>query len=250
MWDKLFGTYSNITTVTDIPFDDLADTYKITLRDGRVVYASDDHIWNVIRANTNKILHLNTRYISEHYINRRKKSWRIPSGKAYIYFIPSNKGVDYKEVNVPIDAYTLGVLLGDGSFRNARYKNQVIFTTRKDDLKTYISNIPCLIYKVSKDDYTYAIKVNIQYLYDCNLYGCKSEDKFIPNLYKYNSREVRLNVLKGLLDTDGYVHGNIPVFTTTSKRLMEDVIEVARSLGYNCNVIKQKAGYKKDGVYK
>ena len=168
----------------------------------------------------------------------------------YIYFIPSNKGVDYKEVNVPIDAYTLGVLLRDGSFRNARYKNQVIFTTRKDDLKTYINNIPYLIYKVSKDDYTYAIKVNIQYLYDCNLYGCKSEDKFIPNLYKYNSREVRLNVLKGLLDTDGYVHGNIPVFTTTSKRLIEDVIEVARSLGYNCNVIKQKAGYKKDGVYK
>lgn len=37
--DKLFGTYGNITTVTDVPFDDLADTYRITLRDGRVVYA-------------------------------------------------------------------------------------------------------------------------------------------------------------------------------------------------------------------
>lgn len=248
--DKLYGTYGNITTVTDIPFNDLADTYKITLRDGRVVYASDDHIWNIIRANTGKILHLNTRYIFEHYISKRKKSWRIPSGKAYIYFIPNHKGVEYKEANTPIDAYTLGVLLGDGSFRVPGYKNQVVFTTRKDDLNTYRSHIPYQIDKISNDEYTYAIRTNIQYLYDCNLYGCKSEDKFIPNLYKYNSREVRLNILRGLLDTDGWVHGNTPVLTTTSKRLMEDTIEVARSLGYNCNAIKQKAGYKKDGVYK
>ena len=248
--DKLFGTYGNITTVTDIPFDDLADTYRITLRDGRVVYASDDHIWNVIRANTGKVLHLNTKYISEHYISKRKKSWRIPSGKAYIYFIPGNKGIDYEEANVPIDAYTLGVLLGDGSFRNTSYKNQVLFTTRKEDLDTYTSNIPYPIYKVNSDDYTYAIKVNIQYLYDCNLYGCKSEDKFIPNLYKYNSREVRLNILKGLLDTDGWVHGNIPAFDTVSNRLANDVMEVARSLGYNCSVTRQKAGYKRGEIYK
>lgn len=248
--DKLFGTYGNITTVTDIPFDDLADTYRITLRDGRVVYASDDHIWNVIRANTDKVLHLNTKYISEHYISKRKKSWRIPSGKAYIYFIPGNKGVDYEEANVPIDAYTLGVLLGDGSFRNTGYKNQVLFTTRKEDLDTYTSNIPYPIYKVSSDDYTYAIKVNIQYLYNCNLYGCKSEDKFIPNLYKYNSREVRLNILKGLLDTDGWVHGNTPAFDTVSNRLANDVMEVARSLGYNCSVTRQKAGYKRGEIYK
>ena len=45
--DRLFGTYGNITVVTDIPFDGIADTYRITLRDGRTVYASDDHLWNI-----------------------------------------------------------------------------------------------------------------------------------------------------------------------------------------------------------
>jgi len=55
--------------VIDIPFDDIADTYKITLRDGRVVYASDDHLWNVIR-NGKKLL-LNTKYLSEHYFVNR-----------------------------------------------------------------------------------------------------------------------------------------------------------------------------------
>lgn len=248
--DKLYGTNGNVTTVTDIPFDDLADTYKITLRDGRVVYASDDHIWNVIRANTGKILHLNTRYIYDHYISKRKKCWRIPSGKAYIYFIPNHKGVDFSVKKVPIDAYTLGVLLGDGSFRNEGFKNQVILTSAKIDIDTYRANIPYKIDKVKSDDFSYAIRVNIQYLYDCSLWGCKSEDKFIPNLYKYNSRKVRLSILQGLLDTDGWVHSNTPVLATTSRRLAEDVTEVARSLGYNCNITMQEAGYKVNGKYK
>ena len=135
--DELYGTYGNITTVTDIPFDGMADTYRITLRDGRVVYASDDHIWNVIRANTGKVLHLSTKYLYEHYISKRKPSWRIPSGKAYIYFIPKNEGVDFDSKEVPIDPYKLGVLLGDGSFRNKGFKNQVIFTSDKRDIDTY-----------------------------------------------------------------------------------------------------------------
>ena len=248
--DKLFGTYGNITTVIDIPFNDIADTYKLTLRDGRVIYASDDHIWNVIRANSRNIMQLNTKYLYEHYINKRKKSYRNPSGKAYIYFIPNHKGVDYTYTEVPIEAYTLGILLGDGTFRNNNYKNQVIFTSAKKDINTYKQYSPYNIDKVTQNDYTYAIRVNIQYLYDCNLWNCKSEDKFIPNLYKYNTREIRLNILKGLLDTDGSVHGNTPIFNTVSRKLAEDVVEIARSLGYNSNCTIRKAGYKVNNVYK
>lgn len=248
--DKLYGTNGVTTKVIDIPFDDLADTYKITLRDGREVYASDDHIWNVIRANTGKVLHLNTEYLYRHYISKRKKSWRNPSGNAYIYFIPNNLGVEFSYNKVPIEPYTLGILLGDGSFRSKNYKNQVLFTSSKRDIDTYKKYSPYIIDKITSDEYSYAIRVNIQYLYDCNLWGCKSEDKFIPNLYKYNSRQVRLNLLRGLMDTDGSIHGNTPKFNTASKRLAEDVMEVARSLGYNCNCIIRKAGYKVKGLYR
>lgn len=248
--DKLYGTYGNITTVTDIPFNDIADTYKITLRDGRVVYASDDHIWNVMRSNTGKILNLNTKYLYEHYINYRKVSDRIPSGKACVYFIPKNKGVDFSAVDTPIDSYTLGVVLGDGCFRNKGFKNQVVFTSHKDDIDTYKSNIPYNIDNIGTGGYTYAIRFNNQFLHDEKLWMCKSEDKFIPDLYKYNSREVRLNMLKGLLDTDGGIHGNTPIFNTASRRLAEDVIEVARSLGYNSNYTTRKAGYKINGEFK
>jgi len=246
--DTLYGTYNNITTVTDIPFDAEADTYRITLRDGRTVYASDDHLWNVIR-NGRKLL-LNTKYLYEHYFVNRHDSYRVPSGKEYIFGIPKNEGVEFNSSNVPIDSYTLGVLLGNGCFRNKGFKNQVVFTSSIEDIDTYISNIPYPIIKYTSGEQTYAMRFSNQYLHDCGLWMCKSEDKFIPNEYKYNSREIRLSILQGLLDTDGNVHGNVPNFDTISEKLRDDVMEVARSLGYNCSYITRKAGYNAKDGYK
>ncbi len=241
--DTLYGTYNNITTVIDIPFDDIADTYKITLQDGRVVYASDDHLWNVIR-NGKKLL-LNTKYLSEHYFVNRSNQYRIPSGKEYIYGIPKNQGVEFPVTDVSIDSYTLGVLLGGECFKNKYFKNQVAFTSTIEDIDNYTTNIPYPIIQYTSNNQIYIVKCNIQYLYDCGLWMCKSENKFIPNDYKCNSRNIRLSILQGLLDTNGTVHGNVPCFDTISERFRDDVIEIARSLGYNCSYVSKKASYKK-----
>ena len=247
--DRLFGTYGNITTVIDIPFDDEADIYKLTLRDGRTVYASDDHIWNVIRRSS-EVSQRNTQYLYEHYKLDREPCYRIPSGKECQYYIPKNEGVEFTTTATPIDPYTLGMLVGDGCFRVPKYKSQVTFTSSPEDIWNYISECPYPIIKYGSDNCTYSVKTDISYLYECDLWMKKSEDKFIPDLYKYNDRTVRLRLLQGLFDTDGWVHGNVPVFDTTSERLKDDVMEMARSLGYESYCTKQKAGYKKDGIYK
>ena len=71
---------------------------------------------------------------------------------------------------------------------------------------------------------------------ELGLHGCRSYTKFVPSLYLYNSANVRLAVLQGLLDTDGG-----PVmqqgrtcrvqFSTTSPRLRDDVMFLVRSVG-------------------
>jgi hypothetical protein len=38
------------------------------------------------------------------------------------------------------------------------------------------------------------------------------------------------------MDTDGTVTFGTPIFTTTSERLKEDVLFIARSLGFTCTV--------------
>lgn len=57
-------------------------------------------------------------------------------------------------------------------------------------------------------------------------------DKFIPDQYKYSTIEDRIELLRGLMDTDGTIKETGEAsFATTSKQLALDIIEVVRSLG-------------------
>lgn len=69
-------------------------------------------------------------------------------------------------------------------------------------------------------------------IHKLGLQKVKAYDKFIPDLYKYSSIEDRIDLLRGLMDTDGTIkkNGNAS-FTTTSKQLADDLVELVRSLG-------------------
>jgi phosphate starvation-inducible protein PhoH len=60
-----------------------------------------------------------------------------------------------------------------------------------------------------------------------------SYNKFIPDMYKFSSVQDRIDILNGLMDTDGTVKKTTgeASFTTTSKQLSEDIMEIIRSLG-------------------
>lgn len=243
--DKLFSSYGTECTVVDIPYDKESPYYKVILRDGREVYATDDHLWKIVHKGREKIV--NTDWLLHNYKHSRKVSYRIPTGVEYNCFIPKNEGIhlNYKETKV--DPYTFGLLLGDGCFR----ASSCYFTQEDEDIEVEKRFIPYSIVKW-KDKYAYKIDIPDwkSILKEYNLYFVKSENKFIPNEYKFNSKDVRLNLLRGLLDADGYVHGGVPVLTSTSLKLIEDASFIARSLGYNTKYVKCKAGYKVNGEYK
>jgi len=71
-------------------------------------------------------------------------------------------------------------------------------------------------------------------IHKLGLEGKKSYDKFIPDLYLYSSIEDRIELLRGLMDTDGTIkdsYGGNCSYTTVSERLANDVVELVRSLG-------------------
>ena len=74
-------------------------------------------------------------------------------------------------------------------------------------------------------------------IYELGLEGTKAKTKFIPNEYKYTTLENRINLLQGLMDSDGTIKKNTgeQSYTTISKQLAYDVIEIARSLGLNAS---------------
>lgn len=73
-------------------------------------------------------------------------------------------------------------------------------------------------------------------------------DKFIPDIYKYSDVEDRLALLRGLMDTDGCCTATgEATFTTTSRRLALDVIELVQSLGGRA-VLRSRDRRGKEGI--
>ena len=224
MRDTLFAPYGTTTKVGIIPFSEEHDVYKMTLIDGRVIFTTLEHLWKINKngENWNK-LYSTKEILDSKHVNR--------------FAIEVSKGVDYEYKEIPIQPYLLGLMLGDGSFTISKY-NQAQFTSREEDVLVY-SNLLHIPFKRVGN-------TKMQWLIDypefgkkakeLNLHDKVSDTKFIPDCYKYNSKEVRKQVLLGLFDTDGTVHDSgKPELCTTSKQLAEDVCWIARSLGYNAS---------------
>lgn len=229
--DLLYNTYGGTTKVIDIPFDATTDIYEVTLRDGRKVKASENHLWKVIDWN-NKEKVLSTKELLNGY-------YRVKGNyKEYKYYIPKNMGVDFTEQSVKLPPYFMGIMLGDGCFTQSKH-HQAYFTSSLQDLETYKRNVPFAIRTYDDRHHKWLVPNIGNILKEYNLIDKNSHTKFIPDSYKYNSREARVSLLQGLLDTDGYIgYGGNPEYTTCSLNLCNDVMEVARSLGINCNMQK------------
>lgn len=78
---------------------------------------------------------------------------------------------------------------------------------------------------------------------------CKSVQKHIPAQYLFASYNTRLELLRGLFDTDGYTsheEGCNYEFTTSSNQLAQDFEFLVRSLGIQCSRCEKKSAYKNE----
>lgn len=245
--DVLFGDDGKLTRVTMIPFDEEEKIYTVTLADGRSLKCTSGHLFYV----KDKRKHPSMRVVSLYDIMHSDYAHKRKDGRIeYYYAIPNNKKVEFKAREVLIDPYTLGLLLGDGNLTKAS-TNTVEFTSSEEDVETYRKNIP---YTITCRKAMYSHAINIKgikgFLREYGLSDCTSEKKFIPKDYLFNTSEVRMALLQGLMDTDGTVKSyGVPQYTTTSKRLAEDIRWLCHSLGYNSTMHKKKGKYKdKQGV--
>ena len=142
--------------------------------------------------------------------------------------------VEFPSKELPIDPYMIGYWLGDGT------KNHSEITCQDSTVLYYFAN-NLAQYNLSLNyysGYTYGItgigsrksNVFLNTMKDLKMYN----NKYIPMIYKCNSRENRLKLLAGLIDSDGHLHNGGFEFTQKNEKLMDDVIYLARSLGFSC----------------
>jgi superfamily I DNA/RNA helicase len=145
----------------------------------------------------------------------------------------------------PVDPYLLGVLLGDGSIVRS-----VGVTTVDPELQRYVRHIAEVYGLAVRQDgdggstTTWTLTARngegqgpgrnpiVNGLKELGLYGCKSGTKFVPDCYLRAPVETRLEVLAGLMDTDGSLSGGGFDYITKSPRLAAGVFFLARSCGF------------------
>jgi len=141
--------------------------------------------------------------------------------------------VEFPHINPDFDPYIIGLWLGDGSSRNSMISNQdsAVLLYLRNALPE--SNL-MLSYKSKYDYYIRAItsgkKDNIL-LMTLKKYNMIN-NKHIPDIYKINSRKVRLQVLAGLIDSDGSYYSKTYQISTIIKQLRDDILYLSRSLGF------------------
>jgi RecA/RadA recombinase len=228
--------------------------YKVTFSDGSTTRCCDDHLWKVTTPRTitknkpHKIMAL----------HEMKNSLRQKDGKLN-YHIPLIKPILFNnKKKISLDPYMLGLLLGDDG-------NSIVFSNPERDLqKSLIKKLPNqdtgVVFKDGSTTTSVRIKRKVKnnkvsetskILDTLGLLGKKSTEKFIPKKYLYTTKENRLKLLRGLIDTDGHVHKTSYVeYSTSSKQLADDTVFLVRSLGGIAKVTTRIPKYTHKGKVK
>lgn len=168
--------------------------------------------------------------------------------------------VQWPTHKVELDPYVLGLWLGDGFHHGYGYtcygeKDPEII----EYLENWCSNNDAVLTKTGKYTYSFSSASNRgkkgcaplkQQLEKYNLF----KNKHIPDEYIINDRKTRLAVLAGLIDTDGHVMRNGTRISITQgmlhEQLVEDIVYLARSLGFSCQLTKCKTAWSYKGEKK
>ncbi|MCT9105328.1 helicase-related protein [Streptomyces mirabilis] len=235
--------------------------FRITFSDGTFVDCTEDHLWAVnSRSRRGKELDplvIPTRELTKARSRSRATDLEIglmDKNGAPRWTIPTVSSVRMPSQNVPLDPYLLGVLLGDGNTSHCPS-----FTTMDDEIRQYVEDALPSGTRLSRKTPRKDSKADAYYittgkrggsmpgprrgqapnpvkkaLRELGLYGRRSWEKFIPESYMWNDESVRLELLRGLCDTDGASktgRGSTSQFSTSSPQLAADVQHIIWSLG-------------------
>lgn len=175
-------------------------------------------------------------------------------------FIEKSSGIEYQKKKIDIDPYILGMWLGDGD------SDMLRFTTADIEIVDYLLEY-CdeNNYHLRKEKEVngmkthgkagrYAVTVgrrnSAEFIHPLKRIFVKRnllKNKHIPDDFLYNTRDVRLKLLAGLIDTDGCrgrkkKYSDYYSFAQVDEKLTYQVKELCESLGFYVHIYKRKNG--------
>ncbi len=231
--------------------------FRVSAQDGASTVCCGEHLWSVTTPSDKR------RGRQARVLETQEMVGRLRGAHAHRFELPLISGpAEFEPHEVPLDPYALGLLLGDGCITTSTTPS---FSTGDPELALALEMVLDGIELAHKGGVDYVLRHRAggrggtrianpvtTALRGLGLAGTRSATKFVPDSYLYNSSEVRLALLQGLLDTDG---GPVTQrrrscriqYATISPRLRDDVVFLVRSLGGVAYWRTRRAAARKPG---
>ena len=250
--DFVIGANGAPTRVLSVFLQGELPVYRVCFSDGASTRCSIEHLWAVNSHNRltrgrndwvvktlQDILHPRDVRIKEPLVDRGgRRRWQTPVVAA----VQFDAGVD-----LPLDPYVLGCLLGDGHTKRSSV------SLCKPDMDMHMEVQRRLLLRLAVR-FSFGAKDKCPTMNICGaetqtgrrsnpvldalrqlgIQGCGSFTKFVPDVYLTVPASARLDLLRGLLDTDGTISeqtGGTVSFGSRSEALADAVLYLVRSLG-------------------
>lgn len=216
--------------------------YEIKFSNGEVLKAGGEHLWTVFGP------HRKRKTIDTDTLFQLAHKYKQPLFIDRVYH-PDNNG----DIELPIDPYILGVFLGDGCLHTNRFTSmdKEIVDAMSEWAKSRGGFIrpsshqnagKAITYDiVGTDLHTILRKLHIAR--DARYEDMKNNRKHIPEIFFSASYRQRMELLRGLMDTDGCHHsGSLAIFSQANGQLLDDVERLICSFGWNYSKSEQFPG--------
>lgn len=237
--DKLLGIDGSTININKIDVVD-SDIYKIKQSKETSYYVDSTHLLCLKKYVENHNINITNNYsgtylysVSEFINNSNNFKYR---------HLGYRQSVEFNYQTIGIDPYFLGLWLGDGTSRT------IELTSIDNEIINYIYKyahecglkVTTIYHPTSKANKYQLVKVKrnktphwlqLQFRH----YGLFN-NKHIPLIYIHNTKEVRLRLLAGILDTDGYKTGYSYSMNMKQNKLPYDIKYLCNSLGFKCSV--------------
>ncbi|QDJ97225.1 putative DNA helicase/terminase [Aeromonas phage D6] len=243
------------TEVLEIYPQGVKDIYEFTFSDGRKAEAGLEHLWKVF--DCSKRPHLRDEVITTEEIIRRL-------GKAQPrLYIPLLKPEVTPDVELPLDPWVYGAMLGDGCMVQNRctFTNDDPFVVNK--LRERVGDTHKVMPLPNKKRYEFFLTpkfhdgISFGKLLSLSMIDRATAcDKKIDERYMNASQEQKWELIRGLMDTDGSAEvarkgdSGCPTFNTSSETLAKQMQELIWSLGGWCKITSRIPTYTYKGEKK
>lgn len=250
--DEVFGPDGRPAKILAVSEKTPSDV-MVTLSDGSVFFCHENHEWTVYQRSRQRWITVSARFWLEPSAKTGKRRALRSSGRL-LYQLPKTAALEFPEATLPLDPYAFGAWLGDGSAGKACITHHGDDVEVIEGIKAAGYGVSAVCAQVSPTTFTTHFGSGVPNRRSAFSQGLKDtgalHDKHIPEIYKRASIAQRLQLLAGLIDTDGHVdkESQRVRIATVSDRLRDDIMELVRTLGFRPYVHTQQPARSTSGI--